>query len=107
MLKETRTPAGWILLISLLISIFTMIIYLSETGFSDEELFLLLIIVRYSSFAVCVSSVFFFITGIISLVKKPSLYSILTVVLSVIGALYGAGIIIVDAFIATITSGQS
>jgi hypothetical protein len=107
MIKESWTPAGWIIFFSLLISLFTLIIYLSEAGFSDEELFFLLAILRYSSFTVCVCSVFFCVTGIINLFRKPSVYSVLLVIFSILGALYGAGIIIVDAFITTITSGQS
>jgi hypothetical protein len=107
MIKESWTPARWILLFSFTISLFTLIIYLAETGFSDEELFLLLVIMRYSSFTVCVSSIFFLVTGIIRLFKKLSVYSVLLVIFSVLGALYGAGIIIVDAFITTITKGQS
>ena len=105
MIKESRKPASWILLFSFIVSLFTFIIYLSEKGFSDEELFLLLAILRYSSFAVIVSSIFYFITGIICLVKKATLLLILQVIFSVLGVFYGAGIIIIDAFIATITSG--
>jgi len=107
MIKESWTTAGWILFISLLISLFTLVIYLSEAGFSDQELNLLLVILRYSSFAVLVSSVYFFITGIIRIVKKPSVYSVLLVIFSIFGVLYGAGIIIVDAFITVITNGQT
>ena len=107
MIKESRTPAGWVLFFSFLISLFTLIIYLAETEFSDEELSLLLVIMRYSSFMVCVSSIFFFVTGIISLFKKPTVHSVLLVIFSVLGVLYGTGIIMYDAFIATITGGQS
>jgi len=107
MIKESRTPAGWVLFFSFLISLFTLMIYLAETEFSDEELFLLLVIMRYSAFTVCVSSIFFFVTGIISLLRKPTVYTVLLVIFSVLGALYGAGIIIADAFITTITGGQS
>ena len=107
MIKESRTPAGWVLFFSFLISLFTLLIYLAETEFSDEELSLLLVIMRYSSFMVCVSSIFFFVTGIISLFKKPTVHSVLLVIFSVLGVLYGTGIIMYDAFIATITGGQS
>jgi len=107
MIKESRAPAGWILFFSFLISLFTLIVYLAETEFSDEELFLLLVIMRYSSFMVCISSMFFFVTGIISLFRKPTVYSVLLVIFSILGVLYGTGIIMVDAFITTITGGQS
>jgi len=78
-----------------------------ENGFSDKELFFLLAILRYSSFTVCVCSVFFFITGIISLFKKFEFQAVLIVVFSCLGVFYGAGIIVIDAFISIISSGQS
>ena len=105
MIKEIKKPAGWIILFSFLISIITLIIYLLEPGFSDEELIFLLVIMRYSSFTVCISSIFFLVTGIISLAKKRTLYLILQVLFSVLGVFYGAGIIVIDAFITTITNG--
>jgi len=105
MIKESRKTAGWILLFSFLVSLFTLIIYMLETGFEDKELLLLLAIMRYSSFTVFVSSMFFFITGIISLVKKVSVQLIIQVFLSFLGVFYGAGIIVVDAFISTISNG--
>ena len=105
MTKEIRKPAGWILLFSFLVSLLTLIIYLLEFGFSDEKLLLLLAILRYSSFTVLVSSIFFLVTGIISLTKKSAYIIIIQVIFSVIGVFYGAGIIIVDVFIITITNG--
>jgi hypothetical protein len=105
MIKKLRKPAGWLLLFTLLVSFATLIIYLSDAGFSDEKLFLLLAVLRYSSFTVFVSSMFFFISGIISLVKKFTLRLFLQVFFSVLGVFYGAGITVVDAFISTITNG--
>jgi hypothetical protein len=105
MIKESRKTAGWILLFSFLVSIFTLIVYMLETGLEDKELFLLLAFMRYSSFTVFVSSLFYFITGIISLVKKASVKLIFHVFISLLGIIYGAGIIVIDAFISTITNG--
>jgi len=107
MIKESWQPARWILFFSFSISLFTLIIYLTENGFSDKELFLLLAIVRYSSFTVCVSSMFFFITGIIRLFKEPSVHYVFVVIFSFFGILYGAGIIIIEVFITIITNLQS
>jgi hypothetical protein len=105
MIKESRKTAGWILLFSFLVSLFTLIVYILESGFEDKELFLLLAIMRYSSFTVFISSMFFFITGIISLVKKATVLLFFQVFISVLGVFYGAGIIVIDAFISTITNG--
>jgi hypothetical protein len=105
MIKESRKTAGWILLFSFLVSLITLIIYVLESGFEDKELFLLLAIIRYSSFTVFISSMFFLITGIISLIKKVSVILIFQVFISILGVIYGAGIIVIDAFISTITNG--
>jgi len=107
MIKESYASAGWILFFSFIISFLTLIIYMFENGFSDKELFFLLAILRYSSFTVCVSSIYFFITGIISLFKKIDFQSVLIVVFSVLGVFYGAGIVVIDAFISIISNGQS
>ena len=105
MIKEIRKSAGWILLISFIISLLTLVIYMLETGFADKELLLLLAILRYSSFTVFISSIFYLVTVIISLTKKRSVFLYLQVLFSILGVFYGAGIIAVDAFITTISNG--
>jgi hypothetical protein len=47
------------------------------------------------------------VTGIVRLFINPSLNNGLLVLFSILGALYGAGIVLLDAFITTITGGQS
>jgi hypothetical protein len=104
-INEIRKPAGWILLSSFLVSLFTLIIYLLGTGIADKDLFLLLAIMRYSSFTVLISSIFFLVTVIISLIEKRSVFLFLQVLFSVLGIFYGTGIMAVDAFITTISNG--
>jgi len=105
LINELRKPAGWILLSSFIISLFSLVIYLLETSVEDKDIALLIAIMRYSSFTVFLSSIFFLITVIISLTEKRSASLFLQALFSVLGVFYGAGIMAVDAFITTISSG--
>jgi len=105
LIKDIRKPAGWTLLFSFLVSLITLIIYLLEAGAADKDIFILLAIMRYSSFTELISSIFFLITVIISLVEKRSVFLFLQILFSVLGVFYGAGVIAIDAFISTISTG--
>ena len=96
----------WVLAVSFALSIITLVIYIAETDFSDETLFFLLDILRYSSFSVCVCSIFLLIIYIVRIIHSPSLLSALGIVLSFCFALYGAGIIIIEAIIISFTGGN-
>lgn len=98
-------PAVWILAFSFAVSAVTLGVYLAESDYSDKTLLFLLGVLRYSSFLVCVCSIFLLITGIGALIKKPSPLSALRVVLFFCSTLYGAGIIVIAAFIISITGG--
>jgi hypothetical protein len=104
--RKYRSPAFYMLLFSFAVSVITLIVYFAESEFSDETLFFLLAVLRYSSFLVCVCSLFLLIEGIGRIIKKPSVLSVVKTVLFLFSALYGAGIIIIDAFILSITGGN-
>ena len=104
--SKYRSSAVWILAACLSISTAALFFYLSETDFSDETLFWLLSVLRYSSFFVCICSVYLFITGIFNFFRKPSVLSVMGVFMFLFFALYGACIIVVDAFIISITGGN-
>jgi len=104
--SEHISPAIWVLALGFGVSIITLAVYLAEQGYSDETLFFLLAVLRYSSFLVCICSVYMLIVCIISTIRRPSLLSAAGIFLSVCSALYGAGIIIIDAVIIFITGGN-
>jgi|TergutMp193P3_1026864.scaffolds.fasta_scaffold01282_5 hypothetical protein len=105
-IKSNRgNPASWVLLFSLTFSLLAFVVYLAEPGFSDETLFFLLAVLRYSSFLVFVCSVYLMIAGICRFIRWPSVMFFLGIFLYLLGALYGACIIIIDAFIISITGG--
>jgi len=100
------SPAIWVLAISFAVSVTALVVFFAESGFSDETLFLLLAVLRYSSFLLCVSSVYLTASGIRRIVGRPSVMPVLGVVLTFCLALSGLGIILADAFILSITGGK-
>jgi len=104
--SKLKSPAIWLLAVSFTVTIITLAIFLVESGFSDESLFLLLSILRYSSFLMCISSVYIVVSGIRSIIRKPSVLPIFSVIITFCLALFGLGIILVDAFILSIAGGN-
>ena len=100
------SPAVLILASSFAVSVIALIVYLIEKDYSDETLYLLLTVLRYSSLLVCICSIFLLAAGIAGLIRKPSVLSFTGVILSVFFTLYGAGIMIIDAFIVSFTGGN-
>jgi uncharacterized membrane protein len=104
--SKYRYPAVWILAASFTASIITLIIYYLEIDFSDESLLFMLSILRYTSFLVFISSLFLVITGIIRVIKKPSVVSVITLILPLFAAIYGVCIIIIGIFILAFMGGS-
>ncbi|MCL2243654.1 MAG: hypothetical protein FWC03_04210 [Treponema sp.] len=96
----------WILGLSLLISVISLVLYLRESDYSDERLLSLLSVLRYSSFFVCFFSIFLLAASIIRVFRRPSALPVLGIVLSIFTTLYGALIIILDAAIISFTGGS-
>jgi hypothetical protein len=106
--KETkyRAPAIWILALCFFVSMITLGVYLTEKDFPDEKLIFLLVILRYSSFMVCICSVYLLIDSIVCIIRKPSVLFVIRIIVSFCCVLYGTGIIIMDAFINSISRGM-
>ena len=104
--SKHRISAVWILVACLSVSVMALIPYLTETNLSDETLFRLLTVLRYSSFFVCIFSVYLVITGIIKVIRKPSVLSVMGIFMFLFFAVYGACIIVIDAFIISFTGGN-
>ncbi len=100
-----RGPAVLILAAGFFVSITALAIYLSETDYTDETLFFLLAVIRYSSVFVCVGSVYLLTDSVIQVKHLPALVSAVRIIVSLGCLLYGAGIIFTDAFIMSISEG--
>jgi hypothetical protein len=80
--------------------------YLAGVDLPDEGLYRLLDLLRYSSFFVCVCSVWLLAAGVARLIKRPGVLPALKLILFLITALYGAGVFIFTFIITVIASGN-
>jgi hypothetical protein len=53
-----KSLTSWVHVFSFVVSFTSLIIYLAEADFTDETLYILLIVMRYSSFLVCLCSLY-------------------------------------------------
>jgi len=70
--RGLKSPYTWLLLTSSIISISSLFIYLTGIRLSDETLFILLDIIRYSTFMVFVCSLYGLIFGIYKMFSRVS-----------------------------------
>jgi len=105
-LSILRRPCLAVLLGSFIVSFIALVAYCRETGFSDEKLFYLLAVLRYSSFIIFICSLFLLITNIVRLFRSPCALSVLGIFLFFCSAVYGAGIFLFNAIIISITGGN-
>jgi len=101
------SPTGWILIVSLAISAVSFITYLLEPGFPDETLYLLLVIVRYSSFFVFLISFYKLMKNGYGFIRNPSIFRFIKIVLYVILILYGISLFFIESFITVISGGNT
>ena len=94
------------LVISLVLSLITFVIYLSGADFTDEVLFLLLWILRFLSFLVCVFSLFLLAGSIRRIIHTHTAALVLAIALYFTSFLWGAGLIVFSAFIVAISGGN-
>ena len=96
----------WGLIFSFNLSLITLLFYIVDPDFPDKVLLFLLTILQYSSFFVCICSVYLLVTSVIRVIRRPHVLSFLSIVLFLCGALYGAGVILFKAFIVAIAHGN-
>jgi hypothetical protein len=103
--KQGRVAVLLFLCVSIAVSLAALTIYVYESDFSDKTLFVLLAVLRYSSFLVCVCSIYMIITGIRNFIRKPSVLKGAGVILYLALIIYGTIIFLFDAFINAIAGG--
>ena len=104
--KVHLRPVVWGLIFSLNLSLITLIFYAIDPDFPEKVLFFLLGILRYSSFCVCIISVYLFIANIRRMIHHPGVITALKIVLFFLSLVYGAGIIVFYAFITALAGGN-
>jgi len=98
--------SAWVLLLCLLVSIAALVFYFLENEYSDETLFSILRVIRFSSFILCVLSLYKLITGIYQIIKKPSVLRFLKILLLLILIAYGLSVFFFESFIVVISYGN-
>ena len=101
-----RTLVKLGLFLSVVLSL--VVIYRYSTGIDlpDENLFSLLLTMRFFSFFVCVFSIYLFITSIMRFISRPSPLGIAAMLLYLLAILLGAGLIFFNIFIVAMAGGN-
>ncbi|MCL2721925.1 MAG: hypothetical protein FWD47_11385 [Treponema sp.] len=102
---EYKSFSAWILLISFMATIAILLVYFAEVDFSDETLHLLLLILRYSAFIVCVCSLYKLIINILRCIRYSDLSKLKKIFIFLLLTIYSIVIIFFSMFIAVISGG--
>jgi hypothetical protein len=104
--KVFLNPVFWALLLGIALSLAVFHRYFANEDLPDDGLFRLLSILRYSSFFVCVCSVYLLIVSAAQLIKRPGAGPVLKIILFLIAASYGAVFVAFTFFITVIAAGN-
>jgi len=104
---EGRGPLSLLLVVCFVFSLISMVVYVAETGFSDENLFLLLTVIRYSSIIVFICSVYKILNSIyfIFIKKYTVVQGIFKIIVYFLLIVYCFGIFYLEAFISVFSGG--
>jgi hypothetical protein len=103
--KTILDPAAWILLLSFCVSLAALIAYLLDFDYSDTTLFFLLTVIRYSSFMLCICAFYKLSVNIYRCIRDRE-FRPLRLLLYIVIIFYGIIVILMDAFIITISRGN-
>jgi len=92
--------------LSFLVSFLSFILYSQDINYSDKVLFLMLIVMRYSSFILCVCSLYKLSVNIYHFFRRPSIPRFFKSVIYLIFLIYGAFIVFYESFITVIAGGN-
>jgi len=104
--KIRYSPAVLILVICLVISLAGLILYLLDLDYSDTVLFILLNILKFSSFFLCICSIYRLALNLYRVFHKPSVFIFIQIFLYIILIIYGLAIFFLETFISVIAGGN-
>ena len=96
---------AWMLYLSMTVSLSTLFIYFMDFNYNDTTLFILLIIIRYSSFILCICALYKLIMNIYHFYKRPNLRRALKSLLYILMILYGTAMVFIESFIVVVSRG--
>jgi len=104
--KIKYSPSTLILAACLAVSLISLFLYLLDLRYSDKVLFVLLNILRYSSFFLCIVSLYRLVLNIYRVFRGPSVNIFLRIFLNIILIVYSLFIFFIEAFISVIAGGN-
>jgi len=107
--RQVKSPVIWILAVSLAVSVGSLVISLSDNGFSEENLFVIYAILRYSTIIALACSVYLFLKNIYYLIRRRSkvFICILKILLCLFLVALCIGFFYMEAFIIVFSAGNS
>jgi len=114
--RHNNDPPGWLLLASFIVSLGSLVFYLSGSGFSDKTLFFLLDIIKYSVYLVFICSFYKLLICIFNIIynRKTAAQStpqknnhLLFIIFYLLFIIYSVCMILIDAFILAVSGGNT
>lgn len=103
---RTRQFGISILYISLVISLSSLVIYLLDFNLNDNILFFVLMMLRYSSFILCICSLYKLLVNIYHVIRRPSVLRAMKNLLYILFIVYGIIVVLFETFISVIAVGN-
>ena len=100
-----KSPTSWFLFLSFSVSFTALVIYLAEVNFTDDALFFLLMIIRYSSFIVCLCALYKIAMHIYGLFRGYK-FRLKRMAIFLVLFTYGVFIILFESFMVVISRGN-
>jgi len=95
-----------IIILSFIVSLSSFIIYSQDINYSDRALFLMLIIMRYSSFILCICTLYKLLVNVFYFFRRPSVLNVMKNIFFLIIIICGAFIIFYESFITVLAGGN-
>jgi len=103
---KTQQIEKTLLYLCLTVSLAALVLYLLDMNLSDTTLYFLLLVLRYSSFILCVCSLFKLIINIYHTIRRPSLLRAMKCFLYLFFIAYGIAVILLETFVSVVSGGN-
>jgi len=97
---------AWMLYLCLTVSLSTLVIYLLGFNYNDTTLFILLVVIRYSSFMMCICALYKLVMNVYHFFKRPNFRRALKSLLYILMILYGIAMVFLESFIVVVSAGS-
>jgi hypothetical protein len=102
-----RIRTKWVLSFCFIVSLITLVIYLIDLNYNDTTLFILLLILRYTCFILCIFAFYKLLVNIYHMARRPGVLRALSILLYIFFVTYGIFVIFIESFIVVIAGGNA